>query len=69
MDHQHGLDLGVVVRVVAREQGDGLPVVEAEARRRIGDSLPDDPRQEEGEEMDARAPADRSLVPEVLQEA
>ena len=66
VDHQHRLDLGVVVRVVAREQRDRAVVVEPEARRRVAHPLAHDPREDEGEDVDAGAAADRRRIAVVL---
>ena len=69
MQHQHRLDLGIVVRIVAGEERDRAAVVEPEARRRIGDALAQEQREQEGEEVDARAAADRRDVAGVGEEA
>ena len=62
-EHHHGrLDLGVVVRVVAREQRDAAPVQRLEARRRVGDPLAGDARDDPGEQPDPDAPRPRRAV-------
>ena len=68
VQHQHRLDLRVVVGVVAREQGDGAAVVGAEARGWVAHALADQAGHEEGEDVDARPPADRRRVPAVVRE-
>ena len=60
--HHRRLDLGVVVRVVAGEQRDAAPVQRLEARGRVGDALPDDPRDDPGEQPDPDPPRSRRAV-------
>jgi hypothetical protein len=67
--HQDGLDLRIVVRVVAREQRNRAPVGEPEAGRGIGHPLAHDQRQEPGEDPDASAPRGGRLVAGLLGEA
>ena len=61
-DHHGRLDLGVVVRVVGREQADRLSVARLEAGGRVGDALPREQRDDAGEEPDPEAARERRPV-------
>ena len=62
VQHQDRLDLGVVVRVVAREQLDPAPVRHPEAGGRIADPLAADRGQDDREDQVADPAAERHLV-------
>ena len=59
---QDRLDLGVVVRVVAREQLDAPAVGHAKARGRVGHALAGDHRHHAREQADADAPGGRGAI-------
>src|SRR3954449_6361442 len=62
MEHHDGLDLGVIVRIVAREQLDAAPRGHPEARGGIRDALAGDRGQQRGEDPDPRSPRRRGAV-------
>jgi len=69
MKHQDRLDLGIVVRVIAREELDPAPVGDAKARGRVGDPLPGDRGQHDREDEVADPAADRHAVAGVAAKA
>jgi hypothetical protein len=69
VQHQQGLDLGVVVGVVAGEELDRPPVGHPESRGRVGDLLARDRRQHQREDHVAEPAAERDPVAGVAAEA
>src|SRR5436309_8135507 len=60
--HHRRLDLGVVVRIIGREERDSAPVERLEARGRVGHLLPHEQADEGREEADACAARERRPV-------